>query len=199
MNISGKAKVIYLLMLSIFLVVAGFFWLDYIGMINLDRMFRKFYHHDAPRVVDAKNDEPSLVEREEFEKEKQKFRERIEDLDKREAHLVEAEKSIDTERDKIEDRKKGIELEARKLENEKKKYSGYVKNVKDLAQKIGTIPPDDAVAIMLKWEDTLVIDVLRQMDANAADEGRQSITSFLISKMKPTERASRIMYLMTQL
>jgi flagellar protein FlbB len=199
MTITGKAKIIYLLLLSVFLVVVGFFWLDYIGLINLDRMFHKVYSREAPRVVDAKNDEPSLVEREEFEKEKLKLRERIEEIDKREAHLVEAEKSLDTERDKLEDKKKGLDLETRKLENEKKKYSGYMKNVRDLAQKIGNIPPDDAVAIMLRWEDALVIDVLRQMDADAADAGRQSITSFLLSKMTPRERASRIMYLMTQL
>ena len=58
--------------------------------------------------------------------------------------------------------------------------------------------PDEAIQIMIRWEDTLVIDVLRQMDTEAREAGKSSVTSYLISLM-PRERASRIMYLMTQL
>jgi flagellar protein FlbB len=67
-----------------------------------------------------------------------------------------------------------------------------------LAQKIESMRPEEAVEIMIKWEEPLIIDVLRQIDANAEEAGRTSITSYLISLM-PREKASRIMYLMTQL
>jgi flagellar protein FlbB len=60
------------------------------------------------------------------------------------------------------------------------------------------MPPDESVKIMINWEDPLIIDVLRQMDRDAEELGRQSITSYLITLM-PKEKASRIMYLMTQL
>ncbi|HPB81225.1 MAG TPA: hypothetical protein PK200_04210 [Spirochaetota bacterium] len=55
-----------------------------------------------------------------------------------------------------------------------------------------------AAEIMVKWEDSLIIDVLRQIDSNAEEAGRSSITSYLISLM-PGNKASRIMYLMTQI
>ena len=50
----------------------------------------------------------------------------------------------------------------------------------------------------MNWEDPLIIDVLRQIDDDARREGRTSVTSYLISLM-PKEKASHIMYLMTQL
>ena len=197
MAISNKAKTIYLVILILFISAAGLFWMDYIGLVDIQTRINRF--KGAPEsVVNAKDDEPSLVEREEFEKEKQKLQERIEEIDKREAKIVEKEKNIDSESDKIEEIKKGIDLEKKKLSDDKLKYSGYQKNIKKLSEKISNMPPDESVKIMINWEDPLIIDVLRQMDRDAEELGRQSITSYLITLM-PKDKASRIMYLMTQL
>lgn len=201
-RISDRTKVIYLIILFLFIFTSGLFWLDYIGLFDLNKFTRQFFGQEAPSVMDAAGDEPTLVEREEFEKEKQRLLERVEDLDKREAQIVETEKSLSADREKLEDIKKGLDLEKKKLENEKKKYSGYERNVKDLAQKIRSMPPAEAIEIIVRWEEPLIIDVFRQIDAEAAAAGRMSITSYLIqliSEKISKEKASRIMYLMTQL
>jgi len=195
--ISEKMKAIYLIILILFISAAGSFWLEYIGLIHITRHLEGF-RGEPESVVNAKDDEPTLVEREEFEKEKQKILERVEDLDKREALIAEKEKKFEADREKIEEMRKGIDLEKKKLEDEKARYSGYKKNVRVLADKIGNMPPEESVKIMVKWEDLLIIDVLRQMDSNAEEAGRQSISTYLITLM-PKEKASRIMYLMTQL
>ncbi|MFW5862655.1 MAG: periplasmic-type flagellar collar protein FlbB [Spirochaetota bacterium] len=197
-SISDTTKMIYLIILIVFIVVVGVFWLDYIGMINIGKTVSRYYTREAPSVVDAMDDEPSLIEREEFEKEKNRLQERIEDLDTREAKIVEAEKEIQEESSKLKEIKQGLELEKKNIEMEKKRYSGYKKNVQDLAGKIQSMPPDEAVSIMVQWEDPLIIDVLRQIDQDAAEAGTSSISSYLISLM-PREKAGRIMYLMTQL
>lgn len=197
-RISEKTKILYLIFLVVFILIVGFLWLDYIGFINLEKITGTYYKEEAPSVLEAKDDEPSLIEREEFEKEKQKFLERVEELDKREMQIIEKEKAIEAKREKLEEVKSGLDLEKKKLEAEKMRYAGYMRNVRDLAQKIESMRPEEAVEIMVKWEEPLIIDVLRQMDANAEEAGRTSITSYLISLM-PREKASRIMYLMTQL
>ncbi len=197
MAISNKAKTIYLVILILFISAAGLFWMDFIGLVDIQSRINRF-KGTPESVVNAKDDEPSLVEREEFEKEKQKLQERIEEIDKREAKIVEKEKNIDSESDKIDEIKKGIDLEKKKLSDDKLKYSGYQKNIKKLSEKISNMPPDESVKIMINWEDPLIIDVLRQMDRDAEELGRQSITSYLITLM-PKDKASRIMYLMTQL
>jgi flagellar protein FlbB len=193
-----RAKIFYLLILIIFIVIVGIFWLDYIGLINMNKVIRSYTERDAASVLNAADDEPSLIEREEFEKQKEKLNERIEQLDKREASIEQNEKELDKEKEKLQEIRKGLNLEKDKIEKEKKMYSGYKKNVVDLAQKIYSMRPEEAIQIILNWEDPLIIDVLRQIDADAADAGKISISSYLISLM-PRDRASRVMYLMTQL
>lgn len=198
-NISNRAKILYLILLILFISGFGLFWLDYIGLFDMSSYVNRF-RGEPELVTQADDDEPSLVEREEFEKEKQKFMERVESLDKREALIAEREKDIDSQKEKIEEVRKGLDLEKKKFDQEKTRYSGYRQNVKVLADKVVNMPPKNAVTIMLNWEDTLIIDVLRQIDADAQEAGRTSITPYLMQVMSEVkaERASRIMYLMTQ-
>ena len=166
-------------MLILFIIAFGLFWMDYIGLLDISSYVNRF-RGEPVLVTEAKDDEPSLMEREEFEKEKQKFSERIEDLDKREALIAEKEKEIDAQKEKMEESRKGLDLEKKKLEQEKTRYSGYKKNVRVLADKTINMPPENAVDIMLNWEDPLIIDVLRQIDADAQEAGRLSITPYLM-------------------
>lgn len=197
MAVSDRSKIIYLLILILFLSGLGVFWLDYINLINLSK-YTDVFKGEPELVVDAAGDEPSLVEKEEFEKEKEKILERIEELDKREALIAEHEKDLESEKDKLDQVRSGLELEKKKLEDERRKDSGYRKNVQVLANKMANMPPKKSVDIMVNWDDPLIIDVLRQMDADSAAAGKVSITSYLIT-LFPKEKASRIMYLMTQL
>jgi len=195
--ISDNSKAVYLTILIIFITAFGGFWLDSIGAIDLTNITSKF--KDEPKsVLYATDDEPSLIEREEFEKEKLKLQERIEELDKKESIIFEKEKELQAQSERNEEKRKGLELEKKKFENKRNENAGYQKNVKVLAKKIGNMPPLDSVKIMINWEDSLIIDVLREMDRAAEEAGKPSITSYLITLM-PKERASRIMYLMTQI
>lgn len=197
-KISDRAKLVYLIALIIFIVAAGLFWLDYIGLFDMEKRLGGIFRKEAPLVLDAGDDEPSLIEREEFEKEKQKFLERVEDLDRREAKIVETEKTLESDKEKLEDVRKGLDIEKKKLDNEKKRYAGYERNVRDLAGKVTSMRPEQAVEIMIKWEEPLIVDVLRRIDADAVEQGRRSISPYLISLM-PRDKASRILYLMTQI
>ncbi|MBN1500878.1 MAG: hypothetical protein JW982_12010 [Spirochaetes bacterium] len=198
MRVSDKSKIFFLIILLFFSAGAGLFWMDYIGIIDLAKYYSKYTKTDAELSVYASDDEPSLIALEEFEKQKEQFAERVEELDKRQAVIEEQEKEMALEFEKIEEIRKGLELEKKRLEDEKTQFDGYQKNVAVLAEKIVSMPPVDGVAIMIKWDDPLIIDVLRQMDRNAEQAGTQSITSYLISLM-PKEKAARIMYLMTQI
>lgn len=198
MRVSDRSKIIYLIVLLLFIIGVFVTWLDYIGIIDVFRAAHERFGREPELSLTAPGDEPSLVEREEFEKAKEKLRERMEELDKREAKIAEAEKAIEAEREKLLEMRKGLEVEKKKFEQEQKKYSGYMRNVKVLAKQVESIEPQKAVELMIRWDDTLIIDVLRQIDANAEETGKTSISSYLISLM-PRNKAARIMYLMTQL
>ncbi|MCL1865197.1 MAG: hypothetical protein FWF73_05235 [Spirochaetes bacterium] len=198
MAVQNRSKIIFLIILIIFLCGISLFWLDSIGLFNFGNKFRSLTERED-LSLDASGDEPSLIEKEEFGKEKDKLLERIEELDKREALLAEREKEINAEKDKLEQIRKGLDLERKKFDDDLKKDSGYRKNVIVLANKMSNMPPLESVKIMANWEETLIIDVLRQMDASSEAEGRMSITPYLLTLSPLKEKASRIMYLMTQL
>lgn len=197
-GVSDRSKIIFLMLLIIFLGGIGAFWLDYIGIVKLSGVFDPL-RSEPELSMNASDDEPSLIEKEEFGKEKEKLLERIEELDKREALIAEKEKSIDSEREKLEQVKSGLQLEQKKLDSERNKDSGYRKNVMVLANKMANMPPEESVQIMVNWDEPLIIDVLRQMDADSEAAGKMSITAYLLTKFPNKEQASRIMYLMTQL
>lgn len=197
-GVSDKSKIIFLMLLIFFLLGIGAFWMDYIGIINMSRYLGMF-RGEPGLSMNASDDEPSLIEKEEFEKEKEKLLERIEELDKREALLAEREKTVDGDREKLEQVKSGLQIEQKKLENERNRDAGYRKNVMVLANKLANMPPEKSVAIMVNWDEPLIIDVLRQMDADSEAEGKMSITAYLLTLFPNKEQASRIMYLMTQI
>ncbi len=197
-GVTDRSKIVFLIMLIFFLTGIGAFWLDYIGIINISGYFSGL-KGEPELSMNASDDEPSLIEKEEFEKEKEKLLERVEDLDKREAILAEREKSIESDKDKLEQVKNGLQLEQKKIEDERKKDAGYRKNVMVLANKLANMPPEKSVEIMVNWDEPLIIDVLRQMDADSEAAGKMSITAYLLTLFPNKEQASRIMYLMTQI
>lgn len=197
---STKFRIFYLMIVIIFLVLAGFLWLDYIGMIDL-RKYKEDYFPSKPNLsIEAKDDEPSLLKWEELKKVQDKIEEEKEKLAILKIKIEEKEKKVENMEEKILEREKGLALQVAKFRDEKKKYESYKKNIADLAGKIGNMPPEGAVKIMSSWDDILVIDVLRRMDALAEERGQPSITSyllFLIQQANP-ERAGNIMRKMAQ-
>ncbi len=190
----------YLVILILFLITAGFLWLDFIGLVNLNKYREQYLPGTKSLSIQSKDDEPSLLQWEELKKTKEKLDELSESLAAKQIKLNERERQIKKLEEQLAQRRKGLDLEAKKLQQEKKQYASYKKNIEDLAQKIGNMPPDGAIKIMANWDDILVIDVLRRMDSLAADEGRQSITSyllFLIQQQNP-ERAGNIMRKMAE-
>ena len=198
MAVSNRSKIIFLIILIVFLCGISLVWFDTMGLFNFGSKVKSMVENDE-LALNASGDEPSLIEKEEFGKERDKLLERIEELDKREALLAEREKEINEEKDKLEQIRKGLELARKKFEDDVKKDAGYKKNVIVLANKMANMPPVESVKIMASWEETLIIDVLRQMDANSEAEGGASITPYLLTLSPLKEKASRIMYLMTQL
>ena len=59
-NISNRAKIIYLLLLILFISAFGIFWMDYIGLFNISGYINRF-KGEPPLVTEAADDEPSPI------------------------------------------------------------------------------------------------------------------------------------------
>jgi flagellar motility protein MotE (MotC chaperone) len=100
---------------------------------------------------------------------------------------------------------KHLPEEAKRLEEEKKvlsekigAYDNYKDNVRKQAQYFTSMPPKAAVDRLAKLDELLAIDILRQIDRTAEEQGKASIVPYFLSLMDP-EKAASIQRKMTKM
>lgn len=198
-TVTNLLKVIFLVMLIMVIVLGGIYWFDRLGMVDYKNFvgpFKKYLPVFMKRGVDV-SEEPMLLE-EEF-------------LNKREDMLLARAKEIELEKLSLEQR--SLELqeteaklteEANRLEEEKKvlseklrEYDNYKENIKKQAEYLTNMPPPAAVERISRLEDLLAIDILRQIDKEAEEEGRVSVVPYFLSLMDP-DRAATLQRKMTK-
>ena len=135
-----------------------------------------------------------LLEKEELAKKRKNLELREELLKVREVSLKEVQKGYEglmlqlkVKSDQLDVREERL----RAIENEKEDRD---RNIKDIASKIGSMRPEKAIERLEGLDLLLVIDIFRQMDKEAEEEGRVSIVSFLLSEMSK-EKAQEIIRL----
>ncbi len=190
-----KQRIVPLVLLNIILLVILVFILDYFGIISIKKIFKS----GTEKITKTKviTEDPFLLEKEELRKqwmvleEKERLHlEKVNDLTKKEQVLDEKLKEADN--------LSKIAKEMQKKQEElKKQWEDRQANVKNLASKIGNMPPKDGVVLLEKMEPTLAVDVIRQMDQVALENDAQSITAYILSIMDK-EKASVIIRLMSK-
>jgi flagellar protein FlbB len=104
------------------------------------------------------------------------------DLEQKELELNELEAKLTEEMKRLEEEKKVL---SEKLSE----YDNYRENIAKQAEYFTSMPPDAAVERLAKLDDLLVIDILRQIDRTAEEEGRLSVVPYFLSLMDPTKAA----------
>ncbi len=198
-TITNLLKIIFLLILIVVIMLGGVYWFDHLGLVDYNKFigaFEKYMPVFMKKGVEV-TDGPALLE-EEF-------------LNKREEMLLAKNRELELEKQEIEKKKLELqEIEAKlteetsRLEEEKKvlseklrEYDNYNENIKRQAGYFTNMPPAAAVERIAKLEDLLAIDILRQIDAAAEEEGRISMVPFFLSLMDP-ERAATLQRKMTK-
>jgi len=185
-------KIAFLLLLIAAIAFGGLFWFDYLGILEYNKFvkpFEKYLPGFMRRGGEAEED-PLLLDKEFVRKEREKL-----DDDKRALELALA----DLERRSLELKEREAKLgeEAKRIDEEKKvlsdkigAYDNYRDNVRTQAQYLSSMPPQKAVERIALLDDLLAIDILRQMDRNAEEQGRSSIVPYLLSLMDPVKAAA---------
>ncbi|MCB1170584.1 MAG: hypothetical protein KDK25_09635, partial [Leptospiraceae bacterium] len=133
--------------------------------------------------------------KEALEKQEEKLKEKELELQELEQTLKERQGDLKQEQQKLEEARSGLKEARAQLEREAEARETRKQKIQQMAERLGAMPPDDAVAIVRGWSNVDVVDVFVQMEKNAEEAGEQSIVPFLITKL-PRERASLITTLM---
>ncbi|MDV6235219.1 flagellar protein FlbB [Leptospira ellisii] len=186
-SLSDKARAIYLVLLILFLLAIGFFVFDYFQIINASEIFP--FLRKEPALVNQDNESPTELQKLEFAKAQERFAEELDELEKRKAELLTEKGRLEAEMEKLEEMRKGLITKEKEMKSSEAEKNSRQKLVKVLADKVGNMPPESAVGMLVNWPDGDIIDVFIQMDKDAEDDGRPTITTYLLTLFPADRRA----------
>jgi flagellar protein FlbB len=185
-------KIAFLLLLIVAIAFGGLFWFDHLGILEYNRYVEPFerWLPSFMRRGRAVTEDQLLLDKEFLFKERE-----ILEAGKKELEIERA----DLERRSLEIKELEAKLseEAKRLDEEKKvlsekmgAYDNYIDNIGKQAQYFTNMPPKAAVERLSQLEDLLAIDILRQIDRNAEEQGKASVVPYFLSLMDPVKAAA---------
>lgn len=193
MNSAQRQRLIPIVLLNLILLVVLLFVLDHFKIFS----WRAFFKAKTQSTEKPILEDPYLLEKEELRKQWQVLEEK-ERLYQEKTGELEKKEQVLEEKLKEADNQISIAKEMQtKQEEIKKQYEDKRANVRNLASKIGNMPPPDGVALLEKMEPILAVDVLKEMDAIAIETQKKSITDYLLSLMDK-DKASTIIRLISR-
>ncbi|EQA36947.1 hypothetical protein LEP1GSC047_2563 [Leptospira inadai serovar Lyme str. 10] len=188
-SLTDKARAVYLVLLILFLLLIGFFAFDYFQIIDASEFFP--FLKKEPGLVNADAESPSELEKLEFRKEMERLAKDRDEILQKEEEIKKERERLDAELEKIGELKRGLTTKEKELKSAEAEKNSREKLVKVLADKVANMPPDNAVQMLTNWPDKDIIDVFIQMDKDAEQDGRQTITTYLLT-LFPAERRATI-------
>jgi len=194
------ARIIFLLILIISLLIGGLVWLDFLGIIDgkerlapIIALFSTQSRGDTEQL-----DSPLLLDADRLSKERQSIAierrdiERThEELDLREARIRQMESEVLEKETFLEERQNSL-IEAIR------QYDNKVAQLEQSARYMMRMPPEDAVAIMNEYELKNLVDLLRTSERIAQEAGEESLVAYWLSLMSDRQRAAEIQRLMVE-
>ena len=192
-RIGAGPRIFGLSLLVLILAIGGALWFDFLGLIDVTHIFAPALRWVGlqPREDAVVEDDPVLLEESRLAKREDalaimadELAVKEADLDTREMELQALTEQLREKEASLADRENSVNQLLRRVENERAalvKLSTYLTNM----------PPEDAVEIMVEYQDPTLLDVLLMTDELAEAAGQASLVPYWLSLMPP-QRAARI-------
>jgi flagellar protein FlbB len=193
-------KVFFLLLLIIVIILGGIYWFDHLGLIDYKKIIGPLgqYLPSFMQRGEVVEDDPYLLERELLNKQEEVLTARYDELETRTSELEQKELELKEIESKLTEESKRLDEEKKVLSEKQSEYDNYRENIAKQAEYFTSMPPDAAVERLAQLNDLLVIDILRQIDSTAEEEGRLSVVPYFLSLMDP-KKAAEIQRKMTKI
>ena len=188
-----------LILLIIILVLGGFVWFDYLGLINVKEVAQPILQPVAARFgIDLGLPEPieniedmNLLEKERLSKQREALELREGELDLREQEVVASEAKIKQMLETLEERETAFEEKEKSFNDRLKEYDNRNANLRQAAEYFVGMPPEAAVKMFLEMGDQDVIDIMRAHQKISDENGQASLVSYWLSLM-PADRSATL-------
>ena len=197
--VRSGARVFALILLILILVLGGFVWFDYLGLINVKELMSPVVMPVANRLgLDFGLPEPienvedmNLLEKERLNKRQLALETYEAELEMREAGIAEKEAEIQQMLDSLAEREAAFEEQEKSFNDRLKAYDNRNTNLRQAAEYFVGMPPENAVAMYLEMEDQDIIDILRAHQQISDENGTASMVAYWLSLM-PAERSATL-------
>jgi flagellar protein FlbB len=192
-EVNPGVRIVVLMLLVVVLTLGGVVWFDYLGIVDVKSVFAPAYRllGISRGLQPVSADDPNLLERERLAKQAEAVGMRQEDQDKRAGELAKKENELNQLASDLKDREQAAEAKEKAFNERVKAFENRRVNLVQNSRYLTSMPPKNAVDILLKMEDQDIIDVLRITEQEAARTGEDSPVAFWISQM-PADVAARL-------
>jgi flagellar protein FlbB len=197
--IGNLLKILFLLLLILVILAGGIYWFDHLGLIDYKSLtgpYMRYLPSFLSRGESAEED-PLLLEKEMLNKKEEILEEKMRAIEQKGQELEARELAIQESEIKLEEDLVSLEEEKKLLSEKLREYDNYRENIRKQADYFTAMPPQAAVERLAKLDDLLAIDILRQIDSEAVEEGRMSMVPYYLSLMDP-EKAATLQRKMTK-
>lgn len=202
--LSTAAKIFGLLILVIALFVGGVLWFDYIDLINANEILDPVLGpvlelvglRQKEEVIDV--EDPLLLERERMSKQMEAMGLMEDELLQLEKDLGTREAELNQIADQLADRESALEDREKSLIERQNAFETREDSLEQKARYLTGMPPENAVAILLQYDnDRDILDLFRVTDQLAQQAGEDSLVAYWLSKM-PADRGAELTRKMSQ-
>ncbi|PIE04665.1 MAG: flagellar protein FlbB [Spirochaetales bacterium] len=196
----GFARIFFLVILIIALLIGGLVWLDFLGIIDVKDRLAPFtsLFGVRPRTEVEEPFSPLLLDADRLEKERQAVRIERTDLETRSGSLDLREAEVRQKESELSEKERSLKEKENSLIEAVSQYDNIVANLEQTARHMKNMPPADAVAIMDEYDLRDLVDLLRTSERLSMEAGESSLVPYWISLMADRTRAAEIERMMVE-
>jgi len=196
----GIAKIIFLVVLILALIIGGLIWLDYLGLIEVKEQMAPItsLFGIKPRSTVEEPFSPMLLDADRLSKEHLAITVERRDLESQMEELRLREARLDQKESELEEKELSLEEKQKSLIEALSQYDNKVANLEQSALYMMGMPPNEAVSIMNEYDVRDLVDLLRTSERLSQEAGEESLVAYWLSIMPDRVRAAEIQRLLVE-
>ena len=184
-------RILILLLLVVVIALGGLVWFDYLGVIDAREVLAPVLRLVRRQQVQVDAEDPLLLEKERLAKQIEALALRSEELSSWQAELATREAELTQKIEQLQSREEALNDQEKVFNERVEAFDNRRDNLRQNAEYLVGMPPEEAVKILLQMEDQLVIDLFRTAEEQARAEGETSLVAYWLSLM-PADRAATL-------
>jgi len=196
-RVGAGPRIFVLILLVLVLLLGGLLWFDYLGIVNVKSTLQPVFQPllalmgVRPQTAPPPSNNPFLLDAARFQKQQEALGLQEQALQKQEQAITDKTAKLDQQAAALQEREAKLADQEKSFNEKVKQYDNRRANLIQNSKYLTSMAPAQAVAILVKYDDQLLIDTLRVTEQLAQQSGQTSLVPYWLS-LFPPDRAAEI-------